>query len=406
MEEEPVNDDKPEDKPEDNPETNQDIKYTHPQDSKASQNQNDEMTKPITSNPNLETKTQTNQNMGQTTKSNATFKQQSKNQSKSQSKNQSKISQNNNTTKSNKDKENKKEIDHGDIFDPQIVSKRRVNINTSTAKEMYSFGKAQRFKKLQIGRETLFYNLPTVFNKKGQSAGIGIGTKSDFTKGRMKGKTDNYYDIPREFDVFRKNSPQYSFGYGRDVCKRSGTPSNTSYPGPGNYEPYKPLGYDAKKFSLFGRTWNKNWKKKIQGHDIPGPGQYPHLQINTTGKYPTSLFENSPQSSFSKSNRFNYNYSKYPPPTAYDPYPFFHNFHGNFFNSTYRSQVPKSLGDRPRDFYTSITSTTPGPGSYDIFSDLSGFSNNKKLKFDSISKLTKKSKNNEGLNRSTNNSQQ
>ena len=36
----------------------------------------------------------------------------------------------------------------------------------------------------------------------------------------MRNKTHNY-DITSEFDLKRRNTPQYSFVKGRDVCKKS-----------------------------------------------------------------------------------------------------------------------------------------------------------------------------------------
>jgi len=38
------------------------------------------------------------------------------------------------------------------------------------------------------------------------------------SKNVLRGKTDSYYDKPREFDLKRKNSPQYSLGKGRYLC--------------------------------------------------------------------------------------------------------------------------------------------------------------------------------------------
>ena len=36
----------------------------------------------------------------------------------------------------------------------------------------------------------------------------------------MKNKTHSFYDIPREFGLKRRNNPHFSFGKGRDICKK------------------------------------------------------------------------------------------------------------------------------------------------------------------------------------------
>ncbi len=264
-----------------------------------------------------------------------------------------------------------------ELLDPQLITKQKVAVNTSTSKQMYSFGRRQRFKEYSKTNENFFYNLPSVFDEKARQQyrkgmGIGYGTKSDFTKGINKGKADKFYDIPREFELHRHRSPQYSFGQGRDVCKRPETVGKGNNPGPGTYNVRKEFGADATKFSLFGRTWVKGdgVKKSI----YPGPGQYAYLGINKSGRYPTSVFENSRQSTFLRTPRFNYNYNKNPSPDRYKSGELNKNYKGELFVSKYASNVAKTMSSRPRDFFQPKLSTTPGPGSYDFFSDFAGFS--------------------------------
>ena len=107
---------------------------------------------------------------------------------------------------------------------------------------------------------------------------------------------------------------------------------------------------------------------------IPGPGQYAYLGINKTGRYPTSVFENSRQSQFLRTPRFNYNYNKNPSPDRYKAGELNKNYKGELFVSKYASNVAKTMSSRPRDFFQPKLSTTPGPGSYDFFSDFAGFS--------------------------------
>lgn len=267
-----------------------------------------------------------------------------------------------------------------ELLDPQLLTKEKVVINTSTSKQMYSFGRRKRFADFSKTNENFFYNLPSIFDeqtrihyRKGMS--FGYGTKSDFTKGINKGKSENYYDIPREFEIDRHSTPQYSFGRGRDICKRPETVGKTNIPGPGTYNVRKDFGYDAKKFSLFGRTWANKTTNKTANQ--PGPGQYKYLCINKTGKYPTSLFKNSRQSTFLKTPRFNYYYSKNPSPNHYQLTDLSKNYKGELFVSKYSSNVAKTMSSRPRDFLSPKLSTTPGPGSYDFFSDFAGFSKSK-----------------------------
>lgn len=258
-----------------------------------------------------------------------------------------------------------------DSIDPQLITKERVTINNSSAKQMYSFGKASRFKNHKITNEKFFYDIPTKFEKR--AAGVGIGSKSDFTSGLMKGKTDNYYDIPREFDVFRRQTPQYSFGRGRDICKMQSELGRDKNPGPGTYNPYKKLGHDALKFSLFGRDWSK--PKRVQTE--PGPGEYKYLNINSEGKYSSSLFKNSPSPGFSsyKSIRFKYFDYKYPPPNAYfrEDKQNLMNGTGYYFSTKYNSRLAKTFGSKLFVKNPAQRQAFPGPGTYETFSCFNGF---------------------------------
>ena len=135
------------------------------------------------------------------------------------------------------------------------------------SKQMFSFGKSKRFKQLKILTDA-YYNLPSTKSKRATT--LGYGKKSDFTDNLKKGKTDNYYNIPSEFDYKKKSSLQYSMGKGRDICKTEYDLTYKNNIGPGTYNPKyigKRLGEDSNKFSIFGRTWNKPFKKSSE----PGP---------------------------------------------------------------------------------------------------------------------------------------
>ena len=72
-------------------------------------------------------------------------------------------------------------------------------LNISKSKQLFSFSKSSRFP----GRESkstcnaAFYPLPTTKAKR--AAGIGYGSRSDFTKDGNKAPPPNKYDIKSEF---------------------------------------------------------------------------------------------------------------------------------------------------------------------------------------------------------------
>ncbi len=117
------------------------------------------------------------------------------------------------------------------LQNPEVLKKVDVNINSSTSKQMYSFGKNRRFRHLKPSSETFFYNLPTF--KSTRYASFGYGTRSDFTRSLRNGKTQVYYDIPSDFNFRVRHSPQYSMGKGREDCKRPINKVDKNDPGPG-----------------------------------------------------------------------------------------------------------------------------------------------------------------------------
>ena len=70
-------------------------------------------------------------------------------------------------------------IKNSSIYNPELLSKRNVNINTSTSKEMYSFSTARRFEPKKLDESQFFYNISKGLSKRGTS--IGYGTKVTFT---------------------------------------------------------------------------------------------------------------------------------------------------------------------------------------------------------------------------------
>ena len=257
------------------------------------------------------------------------------------------------------------------LQNPEVLKKVDVNINSSTSKQMYSFGRNRRFRELKPSSETFFYNLPTF--KSTRYASFGYGTRSDFTRSLRNGKTQVYYNIPSDFNFRVRHSPQYSMGKGREDCKRPINNVDKNDPGPGAYNVSRPLGYNALKFSIFGRDWAYKDERK-NTKNFPAPGHYNQkLSINGTGRYPTSNFNNTQGLTFSGAERFKTQFNKNPGPGTYENDTIF-NGTGFHFSTKYGSNVAKTMHNRPPQFYRKDKdSGTPGPGSYDFFSDFEGF---------------------------------
>jgi len=286
------------------------------------------------------------------------------------------------------------------LINPEVLTKVDVNINTSSAKYMWTFGGARRFRNPKKTSEQFFYDLPSYIGKN-RTTSLGFGERSDFTSAYFKGKTANYYDIPSDFAQNRiyHHGPRITFGKGREECKRSErNPIPKGVPGPGAYDIRPKFANEANKFSLFGREWaTKDQYKHTRG--IPGPGAYDEtLHITGKGRYPDSTYKNTRMSSFGNLERFKYRYNKYPSPNAYNLGSFFNNT-GFQYSSKYHSNIAKTMGNRPDAFYRPYKmSGTPGPGSYDFFSDFEGFQREKyrfKWKKDGKGKK-KKNENKEG----------
>jgi hypothetical protein len=103
-------------------------------------------------------------------------------------------------------------------------------VNTSQSKYLWTFPRADRFANgmgnlassyttcttladsLHHRSATGFYNLPSVFDKRG--TGFGYGTKGDFTSFAKNSPPPNAYKVKSEFDSTRG----FTFGQSRSVC--------------------------------------------------------------------------------------------------------------------------------------------------------------------------------------------
>ena len=258
--------------------------------------------------------------------------------------------------------------------DPQLLTKRKVGINNSTSKQMYKFGSQKRFSSFAKPYDAFFYDIPVM--KDNFTTTFGYGKKYDVFKNIMSGKSHTYYDIPREFEIKRRNTPQYSFGKGRDICKRYEIDNDKKTPGPGTYNLREPLGKSALKFSIFGREWDSRKISPSHAAITPGPGHYEEtLKTNNVGNYVSSLYTNTWQIKFAGPEKMKRIYDKNPPVGAYELGTMF-NKTGLQFSSKYNSTMAKTMSDRPADFYCPYRKTgLPGPGTYDVFSDFNGYTN-------------------------------
>ena len=106
----------------------------------------------------------------------------------------------------------------------------------------------------------------------------------------------------------------------------------------------------------------------------PGPGQYEEsLKTNTLGNYISSHYSNTWKIKFDGPERFKVNDNGFPAPGQYEAKTMFTKT-GLQFTSKFNSNIAKSMGIRPNTFYQPFKkNSSPGPGSYDVFSDFNGY---------------------------------
>jgi hypothetical protein len=235
-------------------------------------------------------------------------------------------------------------------------------LNNSTSKQMYSFPRANRFQQLNksSSSNTFYYNLPSMIATRTTS--LGKGGKYDFTK-EHKGKNASFYNTPSDFDAKKPHSPAYSFGISRHYYDKVFYETTKMYdknvPGPGKYDYLKPFGSNSLKFSIVGRPNKLNLS---QSDKQPGPGQYPTIAINPSGKYPLSSFKNSSSIIFGQNNAKRFNYTcnliytlfinliddKNPGPDKYEIKSLIGSG-GFIYQSNFKSPNAKSIFGKPKD---------------------------------------------------------
>ena len=261
-----------------------------------------------------------------------------------------------------------------------LIYKSKVIINDSTSKAMYSFPLSKRFTTLVKDNSSFFYNIPSTLSKR--AASIGYGKKSNILLSR-KGKSDNIYNLPMSFNINEPNgTPKYTFGFGRDICRKPKCLDSTKTPGPSNYFPYKKFGENSQHFSMSFR-----YKYKRDPDNFPGPGTYEFPEFNKKGIYSSSTLRNSQSNKFSKMKRFYYYDFNYPGPGAYDNENLIKG-NGIVYNSKFVNNKGKTFGQKLNWIKDPLV--TPGPGSYEYFSEFQGFDRKNFVKIRRISIYDKK----------------
>ena len=262
------------------------------------------------------------------------------------------------------------------FYNPELISKRKVIINTSTSKQMFSFPTTKRFTEKIKDDSTFFYNIRTPFNKR--STSFGYGKKVAFLSNNQYPGPGSYHNL---LNINKKgryaisdlpNTQQNKFC--NEERFRSQTIAN-DYPSPSSYYPESMIKgngiiYNSRYRSNLGKSMGQRLEKVGQNIITPGPGSYKYMNLNISGKYPSSLLSNSQQNQFGKEIRF-----KPPPenrnpgPDAYKPESLIKG-NGIVYNSRYSTNLGKTMGIKLNYLNKSIT---PGPGAYEFFSDFEGF---------------------------------
>ena len=262
------------------------------------------------------------------------------------------------------------------FYNPELISKRKVIINTSISKQMYSFPKSKRFNDYVKDESSFFYNIRTPFTK--HSTSFGFGTKVVFSDNNKYPGPGSYNNLPyinskgRYANSELPNSQQNKFG--NELRFKSKTIANET-PSPSSYSPetmIKGSGiiYNSRYKSNLGKSMGSRLGLISEKLITPGPGSYDFMNINKKGKYPSSILSNSILSSFSKDIRFKpVEDNGNPGPDAYRLESMIKG-NGIMYNSRYNTNLGKSMGIKLNDL---SKSTTPGPGAYEFFSDFDGF---------------------------------
>jgi hypothetical protein len=255
-------------------------------------------------------------------------------------------------------------------------------INTSTSKQMFSFGKAKRFGRRysQDFKTEKFYDIPSSRSHRMTSFGYGkkydIITMTEGTGDNIKYNKAPYYTFYNSKDSKHYTSPKYSFG----SRNYNLNPMRNTTPGPGKYITSRKLGYGAPKYSF--RKKLENEINKSLYEYIPGPGKYRLIEMSNKGKYPLSNYENTKQVGWSLSKTpkfFTVGKDNFPGAGKYEIKDLMKG-DGKQINSKYKGGTAYSMGLKFKsifDLKVNDKYPSPGPGQYDTFSEFTMFKTEK-----------------------------
>lgn len=248
--------------------------------------------------------------------------------------------------------------------------------NTSTAKQLFSFPKANRFSNGSRNiSEVIGYDLPSTRSSRYWSFGIG---------NRFPFKIKNDAPPPGSYEpqtMFAKNpkGKAFSFGISRlsyeKVYNEKDKQPDKNIPGPGTYRIEGLWGKEGRFITLKSKL-----SSNLLRHSkyIPGPGAYePTVATSKWGNYFNSKFRSSKAAWFSpaRSERFKLyprsnSQSMIPGPGMYEPKNSICK-DGNYFLSNYKSTMWRTFYHHNRDTIpvTKQKKTMPGPGTYRIPSE-------------------------------------
>jgi len=169
-----------------------------------------------------------------------------------------------------------------------------LQLNSSKAKQQYSFAKADRFIKRE-GYEwerdsegaDVIYTLPIIKNER--STSLGYGSRSDFTDPGQKAFTPSpgKYDICKGFNDRRLGR---SFALGRDRVRFASMFDHilNETPGPGRYRIKEPVANNVATFKSRHKV-----RTYRDTYEVPGPGKYSiEPLLNKSGVYISSQHKN------------------------------------------------------------------------------------------------------------------
>ena len=243
-------------------------------------------------------------------------------------------------------------------------------LNTSSTKQAYSFGKANRFnfnKKLDFSFH--FYDIPSTQSKRYTS--LGYGKKGDYDKNIGCG-SNQLYAAPSYFDPKKSDSPAYSFGREIRLKKIKDLSPGPKYLPPINLE----KGIPSTIFGKEGLNTSKHLKKN---YSFLGPGAYfneKHHELSTSF---SSNLANSVNLIIGREKRFRKLFKDITPGPGRYNIPSLINETGIINNSKYISSPARSFIGMKNIRLVKKKDLTPGPGQYNFFSIFEGYSKNKNL---------------------------